>query len=366
MIMLYSLLFLVLAVACQSQEICDFESNLCQWSNIHPCKFTHIMNTPLVGETGYLMLSKDTCKKAAVAYRKIYYIHFFQMDYFINGTGHASITVIAEYVMAGPRHVWTCRTQQGPEWNHAQIFIKDALFDQLRSIVIEAVVEGDATVAIGNISPAVNVTRETSCPSNPATKKLNITRKIGKMSKTAESLPAILTAVEALKNKNIVGASLGTKDFNSTLITKNMAGVENAAKFSDTTFKFPTSRSPLSATKKTTILNRNTVKLNSDKRNIPYEFLERSGSKQTQNDSGFLNIITAINALPTSLDDLLTDKASQSDSKIKWSVVIGCSLFAIIVLILLFMFGIIMYKRKIEILNVYEVDGKSLLNFLYS
>lgn len=344
----------------QSQEICDFESNLCLWSNIHPCKFTHIMNTPLAGETGYLMISKDTCKKAAVAYRKIYYIHFFQMDYFINGTGHASITVIAEYVVGGPRHVWTCRTQQGPKWNNAQIFIKDALFDQLRSIVIEAVVEGDATVAIGNISPAVNGTRETSCPSNPATKRLNITTKIDKMSKKAKSLPTILTAAEALKNKNIVGASLGRKDFNSTLITENMAAVENAAKFSGATFKFPTSRSTPSSTKKTTISNRNTAKLN-----ILSEFVERSESKQWKKGLSIFNI-TAINALPTGLDDLLTDHASQSDSKIKWSVVIGCSLFAIIVLILLFMFGVIMYKRKIEILNVYEVDGKSLLNFLYS
>lgn len=203
----------------------------------------------------------------------------------------------------------------------------------------------------------------TSCPSNPATKRLNITTKIDKLSKTAKSLPAILTATEALKNN--VGASLGTKDFNSTLITEIMAGVENAAKFSGSTFKFPTSRSTLSSTKKTTISNRNTAKLNSDKRKILYEFLERSESKQSKKGLSIFNI-TAINALPTGLDDLLTDKASQSDSNIRWSVVIGCSLFAIIVLILLFMFGVIIYKRKIEILNVYEVDGKSLLNFLYS
>lgn len=461
----YSVLFLALVTGYQCEEFCSFASDLCSWHNIHPCKFKHITNTPLAGETGYLMLSKNTCKKAAIAFKHIQYIHSFQMRYFINGTGDAYLTVIAEYVMAGPRHVWNCRNERGPNWNNAQIIVKDGIFDQLNTIIIEAVVDGDATIAIGDIKKSINNQKETSCSASPASTELDAEQRItNKTLKTEEELLPILKVRGSQKNHNIkIHPQISTPinrilngnthkaiklpvDPSSLLVTpkikrkqvitdpeqekrhvspkldrgparKHSNKKEPGVKRPRTSFPVrPTvdslhrasengpKRKPSLTISTPIIINRSKIKSwhkvtsitrlptepssllttrkpdqTEDKkrpypkrRNITSIVDSKTPPKHINNiNQSILKHSSLSNVNETLIDSLPpaeTDSEKEltlPNSELRWSVVIGGSLFAMMLLIMMFTFSIILYKRKIDILNVYEVDGRSLVNNLY-
>lgn len=151
--------------AVKNHTICDFNVDLCQWRDInHLCHFKHVKDTSLLGETGYLMLSEDTCKRATLLVRLKEFD--FQLHYLMKGTGNMSLTVGVLYGFAGREPIWSCSSSQGLKWHKVDINVQLIHFDPRISVYIDAEVSGDSMIAIGNIANAGNGAKEKMCPSS--------------------------------------------------------------------------------------------------------------------------------------------------------------------------------------------------------
>lgn len=350
MLIRYYLLLLGFFVGCNSHAICNFERHLCKWSHLYNCHFALETEKSLLGEKGYLYLSKNICRRAGIEIPVYKYMHRFQLHYFINGTGHGKLAVYAAYTFSSRTLLWSCKLNQGLRWNKADIFVyDDSWIDSISSIDIEAIVSGDMTIAIGNISPAYsgNPLRECPKPPKPMTRKPTTIKRTHKSQTTRTT--TILSKTSSIRN-----VSAKAETYHTDRVSYKAPNT-----YSSEAITIQSSMTTLRASDQTE--QRVSAKTHHQK---VTKIIDVTTNPEGQQESTY---VEGVNTLPTTdvtneADLGSFEKLESSKSKHR-NLIIGSSVFAVILALVFSGFALLCYTRRIKLWNVKranrEVSGFS-------